>query len=243
LTNSGKLRYAFAVTQAGGDYPPEGRIQVRFIKMLGLAAITAVAAMAFVGVSSAMAEGSTALCKSNEGGAATCVAGNLVTSMHAVSVGEPELKSNLGTTIKCLESLSEGTVLGLGNPQIAHLTSLTFTHCYNSTGLCEVETLLTGLFEILRLGSNLADVKSVGNVVLVKCPLPFGGTFHCAYGGEPVLHGLGAELPSTAGKLTASELVLTRDATHSLGGFTGCPSESKWTTTYEVLGQDVYIKE
>jgi hypothetical protein len=45
------------------------------IRALGLAVITAIAATALLGASTAMA-GNTALCKTNEGGALTCTEAN-----------------------------------------------------------------------------------------------------------------------------------------------------------------------
>src|SRR3954447_10253409 len=69
----------------------EGRIKVRTIKLIGLAALAALSAMALVGASSAMAEGSTALCKVDQ---TPCAAGNLFGPVHEESVGKAVLLSS-----------------------------------------------------------------------------------------------------------------------------------------------------
>jgi hypothetical protein len=201
---------------------------VKYVKMLGLAAIAAAAVMAFVGASSAMAE-STWLCKNNLGKTLT-ECSEPVTELHGVATNLTLLSSLV--EVLCEGSLSKATVLGLGTPQVAHLTELTWTGCKTSGGsACEVKTLKLGLFDILKLSLTDAHVTSLGTEVNVHC----GFFINCTYGGEPVLLALPAELPKTAGLLHANKLKLTSVG----GGF--CPEESFWDALYENL-TDVYFQ-
>lgn len=111
---------------------------MRLIKMLGLVTVVAVAAMAFIGASSAMAM-NTALCSSNEGGALACSAGKQVTGLHTVA-SDLVFLTNVGNVL-CKESLMELNVLGLGAPQVTHLTKLTWTGCSAGGTACTITTV------------------------------------------------------------------------------------------------------
>lgn len=207
---------------------------MRLVKMLGLAVVSAIAAMAFVGASSALATQNTALCKIDE---TPCSAENRWTELHAIAVNPTLLVPNQ-PNITCNESLAKATVLGLGtapNAQIAHLTALTWTHCLRNEVVCEVETRLLGLFKILRTAVGLAEVASEGTTVLVKC----GAFIHCSYKTPAAsrLHGLGAELPTHAGLLSAEAFKVEKDNAHPV---IICPNEAFWDAKYQPL-EDVFI--
>jgi hypothetical protein len=189
--------------------------------MFGLAAVAAVAAMAFVGVSSAGATGNTALCNANE---ATCAAGNLTTTLHGVA-SNPLLETS-SVDVKCESSLSKASVLALGNPQVAHLESLTWTGCKTHGGSnCTVSTSLLGLLNGLRLSSTDAHVKSTGvTTVLVEC----GAFIHCSYAGEPTLLAEGAPADLKA----STTVTASTDPDHD--SFF-CPTTSTWLALYENL--------
>jgi hypothetical protein len=78
---------------------------MRLIKMFGLAALAAVAAMAFVGATPASATFDTQLCKVNEG--LLCPAGQAQTHFHLVLVPGTVWKLLNPITILCLGALSE----------------------------------------------------------------------------------------------------------------------------------------
>src|SRR5436190_4451027 len=80
--------------------PSRRENKVKAIKMIGLAALTALMAMAFVGASSAMAENTT-LCTADGSGCG-------VTHIHETSVGNAKLLTSFGTT-EC-EALALGDV-------------------------------------------------------------------------------------------------------------------------------------
>src|SRR4051794_36916434 len=94
---------------------PERENQVRTIKLIGLTALAALTAMAFVGASSAMAEGSTALCKVDQ---TPCETKNLVSHVH-----EETLVGNPGTllsepTVQCNVLFLGDASPTLGNPLV-----------------------------------------------------------------------------------------------------------------------------
>ncbi len=117
---------------------PKGEGKMKPIKVLVLAALAAVMAMAFAGVSSAMAE-PTALCSSDpgEGSKEVCPPGELVTHLHAAT--EPTNKAKLLTNITTVEC--EALVLGdaveeLSAPLVIE-GSFTYTSCSGNCTLTE----------------------------------------------------------------------------------------------------------
>ena len=204
---------------------------MRLIKSFAFALTTAVVTLSLV-ATVAVAKEPTALCKSNEGGALTCKAGNLTTEIHALAIS-PLLHTNV-TDVLCESSLAKAEVLSPAKPQVVHLKELIWTNCHRHSGSgCTVKTLLLGLLNVLKTAANLAEVTSEGTVVRVQC----GFFIDCAYGGKPVLHGQGANLPTHAGQLKAS-VAIEEEPNHSSGI---CPEMSTWLATYEAL-EDVYVK-
>ena len=106
---------------------------MRLIKMLGLAMVAAVAAMALVGAGSASA--AVSLCKVNEPPCAEVNRYAVGTAIKSeLAVGEAVLTGAI--TIKCKKSTVEGKVTlnnGTENP-IGEITSATWTECVNGAG-------------------------------------------------------------------------------------------------------------
>jgi hypothetical protein len=196
---------------------------MRSIKMLSFAAF---AAMALIAAPSAMA-GSTALCKANQ---TPCVGGNLIAQIHAVAVN-PEFKQSAGGDVTCEKSLLKASVLTLGSPQIAHIEELTWTNCEQEEEPCEVINLTAGLISFLKENPNLASAKFSGDKFLIQCD---SSMIDCIFGGEPVFHGLGSDLPANAGLITAAEIELPK-----IGGFL-CAFKNKYVAKYEFL-EDVFF--
>jgi hypothetical protein len=204
---------------------------VRLIKTFGLAAIVTVAATAFIGVSAAAA-GNTALCKSNEAGALTCADVNKAISIHAVAT---DLVFLSAVNILCGSSLLQATVLPLGAPQVAHITSLTWNDCLLGATTCIVTVLKLGLILLLKTAANLGDALFHDTEWRVQC----GIFVNCEYGGLFVLHLLGSSAfgdgPSGNGG--------TRGTKTELGSGNSdapCP-ETLWDVFYESL-TPVYVK-
>jgi len=150
--------------------------------MFSLAALAAVAAMAFMGASTAAASTNTLLCKNHE---QPC--NNPVSLIHLVSVKDaggnyPRLL-NSTANILCLEVLAEGHVLGLGNPQEVHLLSLTASGCgtnsshnnctFTMSASEESPTLIDVLRESLNLGkiNLLKDNEGKSPTLHVECTI------------------------------------------------------------------------
>jgi len=193
---------------------------VKAIKMIGLAALTALMAMAFVGASSAMAE-STALCSADE---SPCKEGNVVAHVHEESVGKAKLLSSVGTT-ECnvlflgdaAEAMEEGAALGITG-------SFTYTNCELGGSSCTAtEEGGPSSLQVLRTGHETAKVTGEGLVHLV-C----SGFIDCSYNGTGLSGTAKGPLLSTQknGEVTLSEQTTTKEA----GGFL-CPKTAKLDIT------------
>jgi hypothetical protein len=168
-------------------------------------------AMAFVGASSAMAEGNTSLCTVD---GATCA--SPITHVHEESIGHALLKSSFAT-VEC-EVLFLGDALnsGLGNPLIIHGT-FTYT-CLN--GCTATEQNGPAEIKVLRLGTELGDVTGEG-LVHVECGLD------CTYNGVGLKgHAKGALIATN--KL--GEVSIVAATTNKESGLF-CPTTSKLTIT------------
>jgi hypothetical protein len=156
---------------------------MRLIKMLGLSTIAALAAMAFVGASSASA-GPTALCSIHVD---PCPAGfQQVGHFEALAV-DVLLLTQAGP-ILCTHSVLLGNALGLNIPLVIHVTYLDFLNCNIAGNPCEVITLETGLALLLRTALNHGLLQLHNTRFLVNCFAPF---IHCVYGGLPLALALG----------------------------------------------------
>jgi hypothetical protein len=195
------------------------------IKMFDLAAIAALLAMAFVGASSAMATGSTALCTVDE---SPCSAGNIVTHVHETTLsgakarllGNPEVKCNVLFLGDALNS-------GLANPLIIH-GNFTYTNC---EGGCTVEEE-NGPTEIkvLRGAAELTTITydNFSSVLLLHLKCLFD--IDCYYVGSGLVgHGLG---PLTSSELNGSVFLSRQHLDQELPAFP-CPElpELDITTT------------
>lgn len=152
--------------------------------MFGLAAVAAVAAMAFVGATSAMAE-PTQLCTNDV--PAACVEPMEVHFTSVNSKGESAKATLLSVVnVECNVLILGTVVLGLSNP--VKITVATAGLVYTNCGGCTVTTLKGGTITVLRLGVELADINGSGFEVKVSC----AGFINCVYGAENLTgHGLG----------------------------------------------------
>jgi hypothetical protein len=185
---------------------------VKAIKMFSLAALAALMAMAFVGASSAMATGSTALCASEQ---ETCT--SPVTHVHEVSVGKAKFKSSLPTIECTVLFLGDALNSGLGNPLVIH-GKFTYTSCNN---FCSVkEEAANATIEVLRTASELVSV-TFERLLNLKCPF-----INCNYSGTGLEgHGLG---PLTSSQANGS-VVITEQSVEKESG--SCPEETFLTIT------------
>jgi hypothetical protein len=203
---------------------------VKAIKMIGLTALTALLAMAFVGASSAMAE-STALCNEDPVGTEVCPATHLLNSVHEESVGKAKLVTTF-LTIEC-DVLFSGTIsTTLANPLVI---SGGFT--YSNCGSCTVkEENGPAEIKVLKEGHETGSV-TYKFLIHVIC----GASSDCSYVGTG-LKGtakgplLSAQVPDN-GEVSLVSQATTKEA----GGFL-CPKTSMLTITMTPLSA-TYIKK
>jgi hypothetical protein len=152
---------------------------MKYIKMLGLAAVAAAALTAFLGAGTASA---TVLCETNATsncGAAWHVNGN--TNLVFSAETSIALRGPLGIIIStCTASTVEGltTTGSSGTTVSGNITKLTFENCNRAT---TVSSSTTGSLEVHHLaGTDNGTVTSSDTTVLIhEVPSPFPST--CAY--------------------------------------------------------------
>jgi len=189
---------------------------MRYIKMLGLAAVAAAALMAFVGAGSASATELT--CNGVKCPVGTVIHAATPAGTHAV------LHPPIGA-IEC-NSTVEGTVSDAGSPTTTAkgtITTLAFTPCTNGA---VVTVLKKGSLELHSTGGGNATLTSIGAEVTVQA---FG--FHCIFG-----TGAGTDIGTVTSK-TVGGGAATLDIAATIprtGGTSGvfCGSTAQWTGNY-----------
>lgn len=184
---------------------------MRLIKMFGLAAIAAVAAMAFVGASSAMA-GSTSLCKEASSELA-CPTGQQASAVHFFAEDAELLTPDI--IVQCDALFSGTTANPLGAP-LVFTGHLVYTSCNNLCSVTEESEVAT--IETLKTGSETATVTGSGEV-RVSC----GVVINCVYNGNGLVgHGLGPAETGGNGSVIFEEAPVER--TGGIGLI--CPPEA-----------------
>ncbi len=200
---------------------------MKYVKMLGLAAVVAAAVMAFVGPASAMAETGTTLCKTNE---TPCSAANQYTTGQVISghlkTGTiAKLKAGVAT-VECNESavsLEQTSSGGASSSVAGKILSLSFN---NSGGACNckvtVETLGSGNISH-NAGTMNGEITGSGTKVKIEC-----GTTTCIYAGAITknLTALGGAAP----EVIANEAELEKQT----GSGALCAKVADWHAEYTV---------
>jgi hypothetical protein len=193
--------------------------------MFGLAAVAAVAAMAFVGATSASATGAM-LCSKHSG--LTCAeADQITTGVHQV-LAEGTVGKLLGAiNVLCLGFLVEATPLGLekSEPQAIHSLTQSFTGCGTGSthNNCTV-SIPPGqqpLFHLLKTGLDAGVLTALSGQTRLVCS---NIGLDCLYDAA------GMEFEVGGGHLTANETVTTE-----LGGKFFCPDEGVLDALLETL--------
>jgi hypothetical protein len=193
---------------------------MKAIKMIGLTALLALTAMAFVGASSAMAE-DTHLCSNDTTETFSESACTAVTHVHETSVGKAKLLTSLGTT-EC-NVLFLGDVKSSGSPLVIDGT-FTYTNCTFAGSSCTAtEENGPAEIKILKEGHESGKVTGEGLVHLV-C----GASIDCSYNGTGLAGAAKGPLLSTQanGEVSISEQATTKET----GGFL-CPKTAKLDIT------------
>jgi hypothetical protein len=179
--------------------------------MLGLAALAALATMAFVGASSAMAEPAL-LCKADE---SPCSSGNLITHVHETQVGKAKLLSEPTVECEVVLFLGDADATQEAEGALEIEGKFTYEKCNNSCKVTEEEGPAT--IEVLRTESELATVTGEG-LVKLNC---FFGFINCRYNGEGLIgHGLG---PLTSASKNGSVIIEEQETKKESGT---CPESA-----------------
>jgi len=215
---------------------------MRFTKVFGLAAVAAVAAMAFIGTSSAFAVDNVVICKTLVNSGALCPAGNLWLSGSVVEAlaTQPKLESSFGPDIVCEDSIVKGeTLADKGNPNLGFkITSLIFgalptpslgNGCTTCTGGVHTTVPITG-----TLGVEATDkfyLEASGQAELLGCP--FSTT--CIYGAlvkSGTITHTGSHATHSGTNLAVIPINFT--LTKKAGSSFACPSSGQWVANYVV---------
>jgi hypothetical protein len=196
---------------------------VKPIKTFSFAVLAALIAMAFVGISPAMAE-STSLCSEDpgEGAHEACPESKREAFVHeSTSLGTKATLLSSIVTVECNVEFN-GSMLSannLGEP-LEILGNFTYWGCKTTSGTeCTVtEKSVFSHIQLLKLGHELADVTGSGEVN-THC----GSLINCTYNGLGLKgHALGPLLSSTLnGEVRVEEQVVNKT------GGTFCPKTAK----------------
>jgi hypothetical protein len=222
---------------------------MRLVKMLGLAAMVAVIAMAFIGIGAPSASAETALCKVHEN---SCSEANQVKLIHLQNTTGTVLRIlNSTANLLCLSTLVDGNVLALAKPQQIHIISFTVTGCgtdvnhNNCTLTSNASAELPWLASLLRSALNLgiialSEFEGMHPTTRIKCTIFGFIKTDCTWdhtGLEFEVEGAEHQAGSGHGMLTANESPVSLVEGSGL-----CPEESSFDFLLEPL-EDTYIVE
>jgi hypothetical protein len=193
---------------------------MKYVKMLGLAAVAAAALMAFVGASSASA---TVL---------TSPKGTVVktgTTITAKAEGTTTLTTSF-LNITCNASEVSGpTTNESGTTVNGEVKTLTFTSCN-----CPVTVIKKGTLAIALTTAPNGSLQSTGAEVTVNCSTIFG-TIHCIYVTNKTNLGTltGSSTTGATATMDISSADIPRLSTSGL-----CDETANWDAKYEVTSPD-----
>jgi hypothetical protein len=212
---------------------------MRLIKAFSLAALAAVAAMAFVGTTGASAGPDVTLCKVLVEKGKLCPDNNLFPK-HTNILGlaeNLELVTSSGV-VKCPHS--EATILTLeeiGNPVLGDVTALTFGTLTNSLGGCTtcpiVHTKPPYPAKVEVTGEDDFWITTSGSAQLLNC---FGLGITCEYGGEGLKFLIDPDFKKHPSANFTGDVQLINNTLTRTGGSAFCPGTGKWIGEYIVKG-------
>ncbi len=221
-----------------------------FIKVAGLAAIAALTAMAFVGVSSASAQDEIVLCKKLVEVGKLCGKENLLkkgTLVLALAI-DPILKNSLAT-ILCADSIvTAESKADIGNPLGFLITQLSFGELPtpklgNGCTTCKevhTNTEAGGYYEssVHVKETDHFFFLSEGEATLLNC---FGLGINCTYGSKTIEslidHGGTHEIIKEGKKevVSAYGIILIKSTLERKAGSSGfCPATGTWEANYAI---------
>jgi hypothetical protein len=209
---------------------------MKYVKMLGLAAVAAAALMAFVGASTASA---TVLCKTNVVGTptgTTCPANQAYpagTEIHMVSEGNVVLTTGSEITeITCRHSTMKGITRNEGSATetvkgSVEAKNVTWEECSTPNGACTYSTIKGGTLEIHWIeGTHNGTLAFNGLEVTSSCASIFGN-IHCIY--ELAEEDLGTLTGGNPATVDVESAPINNVSTSSL-----CPTGPKLDAKYKI---------
>ena len=202
---------------------------MRLIKMFGLAAVAAVAAMAFIGAGSASAT-DTELCLNHEPPELICdERADFVEFLGSMLIlADP-------VDILCLHVYGEAEALELGDPQLIHFYLFDFLDCGTKSthSNCEIYVLELPLALLLKTGLDQGLLTFDSGLILVICDNIdiFGIDIECSYDATGLSLAVGAQ------HLTADDT-----AVNEVGSDALCPNDPTLDGLLETL-DPVYVLE
>jgi len=207
---------------------------MRLTKMFGLAVVAAIAAMAFIGASSASAGAIS--CKLGTGAAGPCPAGyeSFVAGITGLGLGEDTFTSGF-VTVKCTGEMT-GTITAQGSATTnakGKIETVKWTNCKNNIGCATTAAAAENLnwaVEALMVGTELfLDVENVlGSFTLTSCPIV--GNVKCFYTSTKVTPKFENHSGAGNSMITATNLALTREA----GSSGSCSANGTWSALYDI---------
>ena len=213
---------------------------MKYLKILGLAAVAATALMAFVGAGTASAE--TTLCTATE---TPCSTNHppLGTTLSAEGIAgegvtKPTLTAPFGN-ITCSSTIS-GPISTTTTPEgSVTVANLSWTGCVGGTA----ETKTGGTIKIHHDAEHNGVVTLAGFVVKVtQAGIPCWYESKTAAGGPLEGTFTGGTVGGTAIIHLTAEPVVISNATHPSSGF--CPTKAPWHATYKVTapaGKSLFV--
>lgn len=218
---------------------------MKYLKILGLAAVAAMALTAFFGATSASAN---VLCTENKnpcpGNHPTekkLIVGDIIkaTAVNPVLTASPE--------VTCTHSEVEGHITNAGGKGInvtGTIDKLTFSTChaffFGSTVSCSVDTTkhLPAHFEVtgtdaLKNATLRVKKEATGANVDPGATVVCGGFLTCTFSKAEFALGITGGNPAT---VNAAAVPLSIGS----GGF-GCPSEAKWDADYKAIAPNISL--
>jgi len=220
---------------------------MRFIKVLGLAAVAAVAAMAFVGAGSASAQDEIVLCKVLVEKGKLCPKGELLPAetLLLALAKDPILKNSISTVL-CEDSVvTAKSKAQIGNPLGILITQLSFGALPTPSLGNGCTTCIGGIHTDTEAGKHYEasiHVKEVdhffflsnGSATLLNC---FGLGINCSYGSETIEalidHGGTHEINKKV--VPVFGVILIKSTLERKAGSSGfCPATGTWEANYAI---------
>jgi hypothetical protein len=212
---------------------------MKLIKMLGLAMVAAIAAMAFVGASSASAGAITCVLAAGEP-ANLCPAGykSYTGPITGLGLGQDTFTSSF-VTVKCNGSMS-GEISTQGSKTTnakGTIKSVTWTSCTNNIGCSNTTAKASNLSWGVEALVGSMHISNVLGSFSMECA--FLGKVTCIYSASTVLPTLENHSATMEhAMITASKLPLLREA----GSSGSCSENGTWSALYDLdpLGLSIF---